>query len=139
MDRDAEPDLARLAREPANADRQAGGAHGDRARIDAERGRLLENIYRGEFIRRIHSLPSLSTPLVSRLDRLLAAGRATGQFRSDVDAVDVHMVISAYCVFQVANQHTFRYLFGRDLTAPANRDHLRAMIGDVVVGWITAH
>ena len=98
----------------------------------------IENIHRGEFIRRIHSLPSLSTPLVSRLDRLLAAGRATGQFRSDVDAVDVHMVISAYCVFQVANQHTFRYLFGRDLTAPANRDHLRATIGDVVVGWITA-
>ena len=98
----------------------------------------IENIHRGEFIRRIQSLPSLSTPLVSRLDRLLAAGRASGQFRSDVDAVDVHMVISAYCVFQVANQHTFGYLFGRDLSAPANRDHLRATIGDVIVGWITA-
>jgi AcrR family transcriptional regulator len=98
----------------------------------------IENIHQGEFVRRIQSLPSLSAPMITRLDALLAAGRATGEFRADVDAVDVHLVISAYCVFQVANQHTFRYLFDRDLTAPGNRDHLRAMIGDVVVGWITS-
>ncbi len=47
-------------------------------------------------------------------------------------------MISAYCVFQVANRHTFGYLFDRDLAAPAKRDHLRTMIGDVVVGWLTA-
>ena len=93
----------------------------------------------GEFVRRIRSLKTLSAPLLSRLDALLASGRASGQIRPDVDAVDVHLVISAYCVFQVANQYTFGYLFGRDLTAPANRDHLRAVIGDVVVGWLTAH
>jgi AcrR family transcriptional regulator len=98
----------------------------------------IENIHRGEFVRRIHSLPSLSAPIVSRLDALLAAGRAAGDFRADVDALDVHLVISSYCVFQVANQHTFGYLFGRDLTAPDRRDHLRTMIGDVVVGWITS-
>jgi AcrR family transcriptional regulator len=98
----------------------------------------IENIHRGEFVRRIDSLRTLSAPMVSRLDALLARGRAGGQFRSDVDAVDVHLVISAYCVFQVANQHTFQYLFGRDLAAPENRDHLRAMIGDVVVAWLTA-
>ena len=78
----------------------------------------IENIHRGEFVRRIDSLRTLSAPMVSRLDALLARGRAAGQFRSDVDAVDVHLVISAYCVFQVANQHTFQYLFGRDLAAP---------------------
>ncbi len=98
----------------------------------------IENIHQGEFVRRIHSLPSLSAPSVTRLEAILAAGRATGEFRSAIDAIDVHLVISAYCVFQVANQHTFGYLFGRDLTAPANRDHLRAMIGDVVVAWVTA-
>ena len=138
--RAAEGNLALDDLAPVDALRQLAELTYDHHREHPDFIRLvsIENIHRGEFIRRIHSLPSLSTPLVSRLDRLLAAGRATGQFRSDVDAVDVHMVISAYCVFQVANQHTFRYLFGRDLTAPANRDHLRATIGDVVVGWITA-
>ena len=99
----------------------------------------IENIHRGEFVRRIRSLKTLSAPLLSRLDALLASGRASGQIRPDVDAVDVHLVISAYCIFQVANQYTFGYLFDRDLTAPAHRDHLRAVIGDVVVGWLTAH
>ena len=47
------------------------------------------------------------------------------------------MVISAYCVFQVANQHTFGYLFERDLGSPERRDHLRSMIGDWWSGWLT--
>jgi AcrR family transcriptional regulator len=98
----------------------------------------IENIHRGEFIRRIDSLRTLSQPAKSLLEDILERGRAAGAFRTDVDAVDVHMVISAYCVFPVANQHTFGYLFDVSFTDPARRRHLRAMIGDVVVGWLTA-
>ena len=61
-----------------------------------------------------------------------------GVFRADVDALDVHIVISSYCVFQVANRYTFGFLFGVDFTEIAQRAHLRRMIGDVVVGWLTA-
>ena len=59
-------------------------------------------------------------------------------FRPDVDALDVHIVISSYCVFQVANRYTFGFLFGVDFTEISQRAHLRRMIGDVVVGWLTA-
>jgi AcrR family transcriptional regulator len=99
----------------------------------------IENIHHGEFIRRIDSLRSRARPALSLLDRLLAEGREAEVFRTDVDSVDVHLVISSYCVFQVANQHTFGYLFDRDLLAPEGRDHFRSMIGDVVVGWLTSH
>ena len=58
--------------------------------------------------------------------------------RYDVDALDVHLVISAYCVFQVANRYTFGFLFDVDFTEVGQRAHLRRMIGDVVVGWLTA-
>ena len=98
----------------------------------------IENIHRGEFVQQIESLRTLSAPTFSRLEHVLARGRASGVFRGDVDAIDLHLVISAYCVFQVANQYTFGYLFDCDLTAPENRDHLRNLIGDVVVGWLTA-
>jgi AcrR family transcriptional regulator len=97
----------------------------------------IENIHRGEFIQRVDSLRAVANPASTLLDDLLARGRAEGVFRDDVDAIDVHLVISAYCVFQVANQHTFGYLFGRDLQAPENRDHLRSIIGDVVVAWLS--
>jgi AcrR family transcriptional regulator len=138
--REAEDQLPFGDLAPVEALRQLAELTYDHHRQHPEFIRLvsIENIHRGEFVRRIHSLPSLSAPIVSRLDALLAAGRAAGDFRADVDALDVHLVISSYCVFQVANQHTFGYLFGRDLTAPDRRAHLRTMIGDVVVGWITS-
>ncbi len=97
----------------------------------------IENIHRGEFIRRLADLPQLSAPATTVLDEILRDGRAAGLFRSDVSALDVHLVISSYCVFQVANQYTFGYLFDVDLTETSQRAHLRRMIGDVVVGWLT--
>jgi AcrR family transcriptional regulator len=98
----------------------------------------IENIHRGEFIGQLDSLRSISRPATSLLDDILSRGRDQGAFRSDVDALDVHIVISSYCVFQVANRHTFGFLFGVDFTELAQRAHMRRMIGDVVVGWLTA-
>lgn len=98
----------------------------------------IENIHRGEFIRQLRELPELSRPATSLLDDILRDGRAAGVFRTDVTALDVHLVISSYCVFQVANRYTFGYLFDVDLADISQRAHLRRMIGDVIVGWLTA-
>ena len=97
----------------------------------------IENIHRGSFIRRLEPLRELNRPALNLLDGVLARGREAGSLRGDVDALDVHLVISSYCFFQVANQHTFGFLFDRDLLAPERREHLRGMIGDVVVAWLT--
>ena len=99
----------------------------------------IENIHRGEYISRLDSLRSLSRPATSLLDEILARGREQNVFRADVDALDVHLVISSYCVFQVANRYTFGFLFDVDFTEVSQRAHLRRMIGDVVVGWLTTH
>jgi hypothetical protein len=48
------------------------------------------------------------------------------------------MMISAFCVFRVANRHTFGTLFERDLTDPELRGHYRTMLGDMVVDYISA-
>ena len=57
-------------------------------------------------------------------------------FRREIDPIDLHAMISAFCVFRVANRHTFGALFGRDLTDPARRDTYRAMLGDMVVSYL---
>ncbi|MDS2173883.1 MULTISPECIES: TetR/AcrR family transcriptional regulator [unclassified Nesterenkonia] len=97
----------------------------------------IENIHRGRFIRQIESLRDLGKPALGLLEDILARGREDGSFRDDVDAVDVHLLISAYCVFQVANRYTFGHLFELELEAAENRDRLRSVIGDVVVAWLT--
>ncbi|MCV7282243.1 TetR family transcriptional regulator [Mycolicibacterium flavescens] len=98
----------------------------------------IENIHRGEFISRIGSLRSLARPATTLLDEILQSGRDHGVFRTDVDALDVHLLISSYCVFQVANRYTFGFLFDVDFTDPVTRAHTRRMLGDIVIGWLTA-
>lgn len=96
----------------------------------------IENIHHGEHIAQLSSLVDLNTPIIALLDRILERGRADGTLRSDVDAVDVHMAISAYCVFRVANRYTFGAIFGRDMLDPAQRDHYRTMLGDMIVNHL---
>jgi AcrR family transcriptional regulator len=97
----------------------------------------IENIHHAEHLAKSEALTNLKNPAIEVTGRILQRGRAEGVF-GDVDAVDVHMMISAYCVFQVANQHTFGALFGRDLLDPSLRERYRAMIGDMVVSFLTS-
>jgi hypothetical protein len=73
------------------------------------------------------------TPPSSR--RWIASYGAAGQgvFRADIDAVDLHMMISAFCFFRVSNRHTFGILFGCDLTTPQTREKHKRMIGNAII------
>ena len=96
----------------------------------------IENIHRAEHMAKSPAIADLGSPAIDLLARILERGRADGVFRSDIDAVDLHMMISAFCVFRVANRHTFGTLFDRDLTDPELREHYRTMLGDMIVDYI---
>src|SRR5580692_5211051 len=98
----------------------------------------IENIHRAEFIVQSPALAELNTPAVAMIENILKRGRAAGVFRRDVEAIDVHMMISAFCFFRVSNRHTFGALFGVDMLDPARRDRYRQMIGDMVVSYLSA-
>jgi AcrR family transcriptional regulator len=98
----------------------------------------IENIHRAEHLARSNVLSGLANPAIGVLSTILQRGWDAGVFREDVDALDVHQVISAFCVFRTANRHTFGAIFGRDLLDPAGRDHQRRMLGDLVVTYLTA-
>ncbi len=55
-----------------------------------------------------------------------------------MDALDVHQVISSYCVYRTAKRYTFRAIFGRDMLDPGLRDRHRRLLGDLVVDHLTA-
>jgi AcrR family transcriptional regulator len=98
----------------------------------------IENIHHAEHIAHSEVLSGLANPAVDVLGTILERGWTAGVFRDDVDALDVHQVISAFCVFRTANRHTFGAIFGRDLLDPARREHQRRMLGDLVVDYLTA-
>ena len=99
----------------------------------------IENIHRAEHLSTSPMLAELAGPALRVLTGILERGRAAGLFRDDVDALDVHMVISAYCVFRIANRHTWKAIFGRDMLDPARREHHRRLLGDLVLEYLTAH
>jgi AcrR family transcriptional regulator len=125
--------------QPAVALRQLAELTFDHHEADPDFARLvsIENIHHAEHLRSLQSREVLATPALDILARIMERGRTAGQFRDDLDALDVHMIISAFCVFRGANRHTFEAIFGRDLLAPSRRNHLRAMIGDLVVAHVT--
>ena len=98
----------------------------------------IENIHRGEFIARSPALAELNSPAVDLIARILERGRADAVFLREVTAIDVHMMISAFCFFRVSNRHTFGALFGVDMLDPDRRDGYRQMVGDMVVSYLTA-
>jgi AcrR family transcriptional regulator len=98
----------------------------------------IENIHHAEHMAKSKRLANLNNPAIALIERILERGRAEQVFRRDVDPIDVHMLISSFCVFRVANRHTFRTLFDRDLTDPGRRDHYRRMLGDMVVDYLSA-
>ena len=98
----------------------------------------IENIHRAEHLSRSTVLSGLANPALDVLGAILRRGWDAGLFREDVDALDVHQVISSFCVFRTANRHTFGAIFGRDMLAPALREHQRQILGDLLVAYLTA-
>jgi AcrR family transcriptional regulator len=97
----------------------------------------IENIHRAEHMAKLDSFARLNSPAIEVLEGILERGYAEGRFLRSVDAVDLHLMISAFCVFRVANQHTFGSIFRRDMLSPRLRDHYRRMVGDMVVAYLT--
>ena len=98
----------------------------------------IENIHRAAHIVGHEELAGQNTPAIELIERILERGRRDGSFTRDVDAVDLHMMISAFCVFRVANRHTFGAIFGRDPLDPELRERYRRMLGDMVTGYLGA-
>ncbi|MEU0532604.1 TetR/AcrR family transcriptional regulator [Amycolatopsis tolypomycina] len=98
----------------------------------------IENIHRAEHLSQSEILAGLADPALGGITRILERGHKAGLFRADADALDVHMIISSFCVFQQANRHTFQAIFGRDMLDPARREHYRTMLGDLLINYLTA-
>jgi AcrR family transcriptional regulator len=126
--------------EPADAIRRIAEVTFDHHEANPDFIRLvsIENIHRAEHMRATGRFADLNSPAIDRIARILERGRAQASFTRAADAVDVHMLISSFCVFRVANRHTWSTLFGRDLLDPTTREHYRTMLGDLVVDYLTA-
>ena len=93
----------------------------------------IENIHHGRHLAKSKALRELNTAAIETLREVLTRGQQAGVFRTDIDPVDLHMMISALCFFRVSNRHTFGALFQYEMSSPALRDKHRRMIVDAIL------
>ncbi|MBV8920922.1 TetR/AcrR family transcriptional regulator [Bradyrhizobium sp.] len=93
----------------------------------------IENIHRGEHLSQLGPIREINKGVIAIIERILARGRAAGAFRADLDAIDLHMAISALCFFRVSNKHTFGKIFKIDLTSPARRAKHKRMAVEAIL------
>ena len=96
----------------------------------------IENIHRGRHLKHSAALREINASVIATLKRILDRGRAEGVFRREIDPIDLHLAISSFCFFRVANQYTFGALFNRDLTEPGIRSRNRQQIADMVLAYL---
>jgi len=97
---------------------------------------MTENIHRGEYIAQSKAIQKLNVPAIEGLRKVYERGVAAGVFRSGVDAIDLHMSISALSFFNTANRHTFSLIFKRDFDTPAAIVARRDSIIEMVVRFV---
>jgi AcrR family transcriptional regulator len=126
--------------EPEEALRQLAALTFDHHEANPDFIRLvsIENIHHAEHLSQSEILAGLADPALGGITRILERGRTAGLFRTDADPLDVHMIISSFCVFRLANRHTFQAIFGRDMLDAARREHYRTMLGDLLIEYLTA-
>ncbi|MEK1888584.1 MAG: TetR/AcrR family transcriptional regulator [Phyllobacterium sp.] len=96
----------------------------------------IENINQAKHLAEAPSIRKINLRIIEILGAILERGRAAGLFRSDLEPIDVHMMISAFCFFRVANRHTFGAIHRVDLSEPGRRQKHKQMIADAVVGLL---
>ena len=98
----------------------------------------VENIHQAKHMTNLQSIKDVNASIIRTLTTILERGRKEGVFRGDLDPVDVHLLISAFCFFRVSNRHTFGAIFDRDLSDPKLRKRHKKLITETIERMLEA-
>ncbi|WP_168801055.1 TetR family transcriptional regulator [Peteryoungia ipomoeae] len=136
--RSLESDLQLSALPPQEALRQLIGTTFDHDEENPDFVRLvsIENIHHAMHMKRSSVIADLNISVIRTIQDILDRGLATGAFKRQADAIDVHMLISAFCFFRVSNRYTFGTIFERDLSEANLYARHKSLITDAVLSYL---
>jgi AcrR family transcriptional regulator len=111
--------------------------HHDR-NVDFVRIVSIENIHKGEYVKQSTAIRSMNNTILHALDAILRRGAELGVFRSGLDPLDVHLLVSSFCFYRVSNRHTFGEIFQIDLPDEQVKQRHREMICESVLRYLQA-
>jgi len=96
-----------------------------------------ENLHRARHLRRSRQIAAMHSPLVAMLQNLLERGARKGEFRNDVDPVQLYISIAALGYFYLSNRHTLSTIFARDLLAARSKSERLKHMTALVLGYLS--
>jgi AcrR family transcriptional regulator len=99
---------------------------------------MNENIHLGAHIGDLPGIKERNRTVIATLRKLIDRGVESGDFRADLDPIELHMTISALAFYNVSNRHTFSIIFGRDMTSPKAAASRRETVADIISRWCRA-
>jgi AcrR family transcriptional regulator len=97
---------------------------------------MNENMHCGEYLAQSAVIHQLNVPAISVVQSIYERGVKSNVFRRGLEAVDLHMSISAECFFNLANRHTFSLIFEHDMTSPASIARRREIVVDMILRYV---
>jgi AcrR family transcriptional regulator len=95
-----------------------------------------ENLLRGKFIRTSKRIIALHSPMIGLIDDTLKRGAASGEFRPNVDPVELYISIASLGFFYLSNRWTLSTIFRRDLGSKEEIERRGEHIVEVVMAYL---
>lgn len=76
----------------------------------------IENIHKGEYIKRSEGIKAMNDTIVQALENILQRGVEQRVFRTGLNPLDVHLLVSSFCFYRVSNRYTLGEIFQVDFS-----------------------
>lgn len=81
-----------------------------------------ENLLRARFLKKSSKTPVVASPLISLIGQLLRKGEASGEFRKNIDPLQLYVTMVGFAYFHRSNAHTLSVIFKSDILEPGWQD-----------------
>lgn len=131
-------DLADLAPKDALARLVAFTYDHQRRNPDFIRMVMIENIHDANYLKTSDIIRDVNRPVITKLTDIIRRGVASGEFRDDLDPVELHRHISALSFFNVSNKGTFSAIYGDALFSETSQERLRGQVVEMILNFVKA-
>jgi AcrR family transcriptional regulator len=94
---------------------------------------MNENIHYGAHIGAVPGIKERNRSVIATLQEIVGKGAKEGRFRKGIDPVELHMLVSALCFYNVSNRYTFAANFGVDMGLPKVAKRRREVVIETIL------
>lgn len=79
----------------------------------------------------------LNLPIITMIEGLLERGRSSGELCREVEAIELHLMMSALALFRITNAPTIEATFGVRMNAPEHKARQIELLTSMMTTWLT--